>query len=220
MGARISTPISVYPHKPGEFWKNIIHKRPYGQYWEEYEKVLEFRRNFHNKTHRALGFYYGDLFERVINLAKRLSKVHHGPRTKKGKRCMKLCMIFMMRLKIHWERERSFSFVLLMEELYGIDPKMALLVSDIVFGIVFDPRFNILMGISETSEFWRFFFGGQIKVSFLRKNPFCLKLFVAQYICANLNPRQRLLTTSGGFVNTIICKFLQKKPHPPKMLFK
>jgi hypothetical protein len=115
-----------------------------------------------------------------------------------------------------------------MEELYGIDPKMALLVSDIVFGIVFDPRFNILMGISETSEFWRFFFGGQIKVSFLRKNPFCLKLFVAQYICANLNPRQRLLTTSGGFVNTIICKFLhlnpdvenQKKTHPAKMLFK
>ena len=178
---------------------------------------------FYSMNYHALIKHYPDSFddwfrepiqETLIPLAKKLQKDSKKEKkfiSKRGEKFLSDCWCYMLTFTMHAKKE-AVNFDQLVGKLYRFDQTNALLLSDILFGIVFDPRFNLLVhrDISVTPEFWSFFFG-RVKVSSLRKNPFFLKLFAVQCICVNTNPRQRLLTTSG-FVNILIRNLLRLKP--------
>jgi len=187
-----------------------------------YQKTLRFLTIYckqYSSLIRAYGASYWIWFAHfipdLIELGKRMSKVPHmRNKNKKSRRYKRVCCNIMWHLlfQFRYEREKGTIIVFdkLVERLYAFDREMAFLLCDIVSDIVQDPRFKHIVPEGYDPElrvfFWVFF--GKVKVSlFPPKNlSFYLSMFSAQCICAQSNPRKRLLTTSG-WVNKLLLKF-------------
>lgn len=166
--------------------------------------------------HVSYRTWFESIIPDLIELGKRLSKVRHKKtKNKKARKCMHDCYCIMLDIVRCYSRILQESGVIrfeqLVQRLYGFDREMALLLRNIVFDIVRDERFKHLTQSSPTSQlrlFFGIFFGKWIVSSFSTpKNLyFYLNIFSAQCICAQSNPRKRLLTTSG-WVNKLLLKF-------------
>jgi hypothetical protein len=180
-------------------------------YSEKYSRLVWWYRNSGSFSNQP---WFGSIILSLVELGKRLSKVDHTTcGRKKSRRCMNACtgiMFSMMREYSHILKENGFRFDQLVQKLYGFDRRMALLLCNIAFDIVLDQRFKHLLAIASQCDLdlWSVFFG-KVKPSpftFPKNLSFYLRFFSAQCICAQSNPRKRLLTNSG-FANILIRKF-------------
>ena len=214
------------------YWKAIMEryyivplKQRYYRATDRYLRIWRFLKLYSEKYPSLVQYYggyvsYHTWFESIIpdliELGKTLSKVRHKTnKNKKSRRCIRVCysimLWMMMRYSSILQESGVIRFEQLVQKLYGFDQEMALLLRNIVFDIVRDERFKHLTQSIHTSQlrlFFGIFFGKWIVSSFSTpKNlSFYLNIFSAQCICAQSNPRKRLLTTSG-WVNKLLLKF-------------
>ena len=123
--------------------------------------------------------------------------------------CYSIMLRMMMRYSSILKTNGVICFDQMVQRLYGFDPEMALLLRNIVFDIVLDQRFKDLVPLSGRASLWIFFGKETVSsFSFPKNLSFYLKdeTFFQYIIFAKLNPRKRLLTTSG-WIKLLIRKF-------------
>jgi hypothetical protein len=186
-------------------------------------RVLRFLKLYSEKYPSLVQYYggyvsYRTWFESIIpdliQLGKRLSKVRHKKtKNKKARRCMHVCYCIMLWMMMSYSSILKTNGVIcfdqMVQRLYGFDPEMALLLRNIVFDIVLDQRFKDLVPLSGRASLWIFFGKETVSsFSFPKNLSFYLKdeTFFQYIIFAKLNPRKRLLTTSG-WIKLLIRKF-------------
>lgn len=179
-------------------------------YSENFPSLIRFYRNGRSFSYQSRSW---SIIHNLVELGKRLSKFDHKTcGRKKSKRCINACksiMFSMMILYSHILKEKVVRFDQIVQGLYGFDPEMALLLRNIVFDIVLDQRFKDLVPLSGRASLWIFFGKETVSsFSFPKNLSFYLKdeTFFQYIIFAKLNPRKRLLTTSG-WIKLLIRKF-------------
>lgn len=180
-------------------------------YSENFPRLIQFYRNgWGSFSYQSRNW---SIIHNLVELGKRLSKIDHKTcGRKKSKRCINACksiMFSMMMAYSHNLKVKVVRFDQIVQGLYGFSQEMALLLCNIAFDIVLDQRFKDLVPLSGRASLWIFFGKETVSsFSFPKNLSFYLKdeTFFQYIIFAKLNPRKRLLTTSG-WIKLLIRKF-------------